>query len=178
MGADCQKRRGAAAFTLVEVIVALGILAATVTSLVTLLAAGSRAAADLAARTRAAHLDGAVVLELERLRDAASAENESTRLDALANLIAAGDSAGGPLRLVASRAGLVAVRESAVDRAALAIPPGERFYLVEVRLASGGLAHKPGDGSVVVTATVRWPYTSGASSLPGEQFRLNLAIGP
>lgn len=157
------------AFTLVEVIVALGIVAATVTSLVALLAVAGRSASEISARNRAGQLDAPLQLELTRLRDTTERGESALKLDALAAIIPAAEAAGA-LRLVGSTDGTRVVRESEENDSGRGVAPADRFYLIEVRQQAGMLAYTPGAGFLAVSALVRWPCAaSGADGLTPVQ---------
>ena len=175
------------AFTLVEVIVAIGMVAVTVVALVALLAASSRAAGEMAARQQAVHLADAVTLELLRLRDALPGDEPAGGLDVLATLIPESASSQS-LRLVGSLDGLRIVRESEAGDPELGLAPGDRYFLIEVRQQSGNLAYVAGAGFLAVSAKVRWPYQSklgpeGSAAVTADLSQastavLNLAVTP
>ena len=170
------KPRSHGGFTLVEVIVAVGIVTVTVSALAAMLAAGSRVAAENSARHQAARLGDAVALELMRLRDAPAADGSTDPLELLAGKIPPGGSSA-PLRLVGSRDGLRVVRETEADDPVLGLPSRERFYRIEVRQLPGSLAFRAGAGFLAVAATVHWSgQWSAGPEEPGVV--LNLAVNP
>jgi prepilin-type N-terminal cleavage/methylation domain-containing protein len=144
-------------FTLVEVIVALGITAIGVTAVVGLLAALTRMTAELKQRGQAVQLGDAIAVELRRLRDASTNDPERDPLDVLADRIPPSGSAN-PLRLVASGDGLRFVAEADLDQMGDGFPPRDRIFLVELRRKTGALTYAADAGFLAVTATVRWPY--------------------
>lgn len=174
-------------FTLVEVIVAIGIAAITVVALVALLAAGGRVAAEVSARNQAGNLADAVTVELLRLRDTAPTDGPAGKLALLASAIPASGSSGS-LRLVAAPEGLRVIRESEADDPVSGVPLSDRFYLIEVRQQPGDLSYVPGAGFLALTATVRWPYhlrtgpeagaAMAADLTQASTVVLNLALSP
>ena len=106
------KFRGA--FTLVEVIVALGICTVTVTALVGLLAPLTRSGAEAATLGRAVHLSEGIQEELKRLRDTTETDGTESRLEILAGRIPPSGSTDA-LRLVASVDGWRVIQESEAD---------------------------------------------------------------
>jgi prepilin-type N-terminal cleavage/methylation domain-containing protein len=144
-------------FTLIEVVVALGLLAVTVTGVIALHTAIARSATDASEQYRAAQLADVIDVELRRLRDLPVPEGQPGKLDALANLIPPSDS-NSPLRLVASRDATRAMRESEADQPATGIALGDRFFLIEVRQQPAPLDYTRGAGYLAVSLTVKWPY--------------------
>lgn len=145
------------AFTLVEVVVAIGVFALTIVAVVGLLAPVNRSVAEVSDSDRAAQLGDPIQTELVRLRDAESGD----RLAAFHQAHFGGGRA--VLQLVASRQGPHAVIVTAADNDPLTgQPPGiirrDRYFLIEVREATGALAYTSGSGFVAMTATIRWPY--------------------
>jgi hypothetical protein len=163
-------------FTLVEVIVAVGIVAVTVVSLAVMLAAGSRVAADNSARHQAAQLGDAVAVELMRLRDALAVEGSADPLELLVENIPPSGSTSS-LRLVGSRDGLRVVRETDADDPVMGLPSRERFFRVEVRQLGGSLGFRAGAGFLAVAASVQWSGQWEAGP-EGPGMVLNLAINP
>ena len=145
------------AFTLVEVVVAIGVLAVTVVAVLALQASLQRSAAEISGYDRAAQLADAVAIELARLRDRPVAIGQPSRLDALAEIIPASDS-DSPLRLVAAREGLRVLRESEADDTVTGIVPRDRYYLIEVRQQPAPLNYARDAGYLAVALTVKWPY--------------------
>jgi hypothetical protein len=182
---DQPRRRGLSAFTLVEVIIAIGITAFGVVALSGLLVAQSRSILEARAKVQAVSLGDALAGELDRLRDEPDPAFQN-KLDRLASLIPASDRAEG-LRLVASLDGLRVAPEDEWGAGEEQIPRAEQFFLVELRRCSGELEYVSGAGSLSLTATIRWPYQvrtgpglSDAVTSDVARMRslvLNLAVG-
>jgi len=170
--------RLAGAFSLVEVVVAIGLVAASLVAVLGLLAATTHSAAELSDAQGGASLGGSVQCELERLKD-------SLGLAGLAHLVLPSGSAA-PLRLVGTRDGLRVRCVDAADPAAnrsLCDPvlPGianrDRFFLIELtRLPEWETADD--SGFVAVSARCAWPYelplgpaTPGASECDADPAR-------
>jgi type II secretory pathway pseudopilin PulG len=156
------KPAGSSAFTLLEVVVAIGILAVTLIALLGLLAASTRPAGVIADTQVAAHLGENIQDELERLK-------AGLGLDGLAAMVPPGGSAA-PLQLVATRDGLRVLRADGTAAAAgnpLNDPlrPGianrDRYYLAEVTQQLD-LPYAPGAGFLAVSVRVTWPYRLAA----------------
>ncbi len=145
------------AFTLVEVIVAVGLLAVTVLAVVAVQGVIGRSVHDASGYERAAQLVDAVTIELSRLRDRPAAIGQPARLDALAAIIPASESPDA-LRLVASRDGTRVSFESEADSPATCILPSERYFLIEVRQQPAPLAYVAEAGYLAVNLRVKWPY--------------------
>lgn len=149
-----EKRR---AFSLIEVVVAIGLLAGALVAILGLAAATIHSAAELSDAQGCASLGGSVQCELERLKD-------SLGLAGLARLVPTSGSTA-PLRLAGTRDGLRVRCIDAVDPAADRSPrdstlPGianrDRFFLIEVtRLREWEAADS---GFVAVSARCSWPY--------------------
>jgi type II secretory pathway pseudopilin PulG len=176
------RRDRALAFTLIEVVVASGLLAVTVVAVLGLQGAMVRSVADVTERARVAQLADAIEVELRRLRDLPVPEGETGRLDALARLIPA---SGRPdaLRLVAARDGTKVIRESDADVSGMGVEPRARFYLIEVRQQPPPLSYARDAGFLALTLTVSWPYQprTEIAADPGETGSpviLNLALTP
>ncbi len=186
-------RRG---FALIEVVMALGVLALAVIALLAFLAAAAGAEGGAADAQAAASLGGPVQAELERLR-------AELGFDGLAAVVPPAGSPA-PLRLVATRDGRRALcadgapapADHPLDDPALpGIARRDRYFLVEISRQLD-LPDGPAAGFVAVSAIVRWPYlvpagpatpeatapdTDGARE-PPEPLRswlvLNLAVPP
>lgn len=166
------------AFSLVEVVAALGLVAVTMVALLGLLTASLRAPGEIADARIAAQMSGCIQEELERLQTVAG-------LDGLAASIPAAGSTA-PLRLVAPHTGRIALcadgAAPAADRALDdAVQPGialrDRFFLVEM-WQSPDMPYRPGEGYLVVSAVVAWPYrlavgpaTPGAARYDADPWR-------
>ena len=175
-------RRTARAFTLIEVVVASGLLAVAVVAVLGGQGAITRSVADVAALSRATQLADAIEIELQRLRDLPMPEGELGRLETLARLIPASGQPD-PLRLVAPREGSKVVRESDADSPGTGVDPRARFFLIEVRQLPPPLSYSRGAGFLALTLTITWPYQAGTgvTTEPGEtgsQLVLNLALTP
>lgn len=172
-------------FSLVEVIVAIGVVALSVVGLFGLLAHSGDSSERLAARATAIRLGDAIEIELMRLRDAAPGDAPDGGLGELAALMR-NESDDTPLRLVAVRDGIRVVRESDADSPEHRIPLRDRFYRVDVQRQSGALAYEENDAVLAYTVEVRWPYMAAAGPeandavaadpLRASRVRLNLAI--
>ena len=188
-------------FTLVEVIVAVGILAITALAVVAVQGGLSRAVDDASGYERAAQLVDAVTIELGRLRDRPAPSGQPGRLDALATRIPASENRDA-LRLVATRDGVRVCLESETETSSTGILPNERYFLVEVRqqpdplgyvgLRPGNSAHwakflvevrqQPdplgyvaGAGFLAITLRVVWPYQVPAGPDPALAIAANPA---
>ncbi len=159
--------------SLLEVLVAMALLAVGGTAIIGVLASVGSARSTREMRATAAHLDVPLVRELGRLRDATEAGPGPDGLNALAEMIPAGGQP--PLRMVGSRDGLRVVRESDAGDSIVGVPSGERLFLLEVRQVEGPMGFAPGNGVLVVAALVRWPYREVSPS--GGALTLVVAIG-
>jgi type II secretory pathway pseudopilin PulG len=145
-------------FSLVEVIVAIGMVAAVLVALLGWFAPAVRSAAATADAQVAAGLADEIQLELERLE-------ATLGFDGLAAVVPA-TGAGAPLRLVATRDGRRVrcadaadpVADHALDDpAAPGIAWRDRYFLAEV-VQSPDLPFRPGAGFLAVSVRVSWPY--------------------
>ena len=166
------------AFSLVEVVAALGLVAVTVVALLGLFAASLRAPAEIADARIAAKMSGCIQEELERLRAEAG-------LDRLAASIPPAGSTA-PRRLVAPRTGRIALcadgAAPAADRALddpvqAGIALRDRFFLVEM-WQSPDVPYLANEGYLLVSALVAWPYrlptgpaTPGVSRCDADPWR-------
>lgn len=154
------KTHPTSAFTLVEVVVAVGVFAVTIVAVLGLLGPVGRSVAGVSDQDKAAQLGDAIQSELMRLRDSQTAGSGQTKLDAFAALVPA----NGLLKLVAARDGTVVVRESEADNdPATGSPPGvakrDRYFLIEVSRQPAPLGnYSNGAGFLALTLTVKWPY--------------------
>lgn len=166
------------AFSLVEVVVAVGLVAASLVAVLGLLAATTHSAAELSDAQGGASLDGSVQGELERLKD-------SLGLAGLSRLVPPGGSTT-PLRLVGTRDGLrvrcvdpadPAANRSLCDPALPGIANRDRYSLIELtRLPEWETGAD--SGFVAVCARCTWPYelplgaaTPGASECDADPVR-------
>ncbi|HET7535866.1 MAG TPA: prepilin-type N-terminal cleavage/methylation domain-containing protein [Candidatus Didemnitutus sp.] len=134
-------------FSLVEVVIAVAIFAAGVTTILALLPAVARRSLEAEETLAALRLTDAVRLEMQRLAN-------ERGFDALATTIPVIDSnADSGLLLVAAH--------SSADARVLAdeSPPRDEFFLVELRrYPAGQLAYSPSAGHLALNARVSWPY--------------------
>jgi hypothetical protein len=150
------RRRGA--FSLVEVVVAIGLIAGSLVAILGLLAATTNSAAEARDAQGLASLGGGIQCELDRLKN-------SLGLYGLAAAIPEGGSPA-PLRLVGTRDGrrvlCVDAADPAADRllrdpALQGIAVRDRYFLVELtRIPELGTADD--SGFVAVSARCMWPY--------------------
>jgi len=178
-----------ASFTLVEVVVAIGVFAVTIVAVIGLMTPLSRSVAGVSDFDKAAQLGDAIQAELVRLRDLTASGN---KLDALYNASFAG---GKVLTLVAPPDTSRVVRESDADNdPATGSPPGvfprDRYFLIEIRAQSAPLNYTPGSNQafLAVTAIVKWPYqiatgpnapaAAAADATQTSSLLLNFAVPP
>jgi len=161
---------------LIEVVVAIGVLAVTVVAVVALQEANNRVVAGIAGQERAAQLVDASLIELARLRGRPVAGGQPSRLEALAALIPASDSIQ-PFKLVASRDGLRVISEDEADDAVTGVAPRDRYFLIEVRRQPSPLSYVADAGFLAVTLTVRWPYQIATGSGPANAVLTDLEQG-
>jgi type II secretory pathway pseudopilin PulG len=148
----------AGAFSLVEVVVAIGLVAASLVAVVGLLAATTHSAAELNDAEGCASLGGSVQCELVRLKD-------SLGFAGLARLVPLSGS-GAPLRLVGTRDCLrvhcIDAADPAADRSLCdPVCPGianrDRFFLIELTRLPGWETAAD-SGIIAVGARCSWPY--------------------
>jgi len=165
-------------FTLIEVVVAIGILALMLTTGFGLMAVSARWGGDSLDADAAGRLGEIIPDELERLK-------AGPDLAGLAAIIPPGGS-GAPLRLVATRDGRRVLpcdgAAPAADRALNdPVQPGiavcDRYYLIEVEQQLD-LPYVPDAGFLAVSVRVTWPYqvpagppVSGATSTDASPAR-------
>lgn len=140
-------------FSLIEVIIAVGIFAASVAVILALLPGLTRQAADTTAMFTAQRLPDAVRLELERLSASGGFDGLRATIPAMNASLADG------LVLVASRDGARLHSRAYLPPApTAAIPQDEQYFAIELwRFTSGQLAH---DSHTLLPVFVRvsWPY--------------------
>jgi hypothetical protein len=183
-------------FSLLEVVMAIGILALAVIALLGFIAASANTDGDLADARAAAGLGGPIQAELERLR-------AELGLDGLAAAVPPAGSPA-PLQLVATRDGRRVLRAdgagAAADRplddsALPGIARRDRYFAIAVTRQLD-LPDAPDAGFLAVSALVRWPFNlpvgpaapgavavdaDGAREAPAEArswLVLNLAVTP
>jgi hypothetical protein len=166
------------AFSLVEVVVAIGLMAGALVAILGLLAATTHSAGDSLEAQGCASLGASTQCELDRLKNAVG-------LSGLAALVPPAGS-GAALRFVGTRDGLRVQCVDAADSAAnrsLRDPvlPGiavrDRFFLIELtQVPEWGTANDM--GFVAVSARCSWPYelplgpgTPGASECDADPAR-------
>ncbi len=147
----------ARAFSLIEVIIAVALFAASVTVILALLPGLTRRSAENADRLVAQRLPDAVRVELERLA--------LPGFDALAaQAPVMGTPPENGLALVATRDGARVQARDAQAPATGRIADGEQYFLVECwRFADGPLRYDAAQSSLALCVRVTWPYR-----LPGS----------
>jgi hypothetical protein len=175
------------AFTLIEVVIALGIFAAGIITVLALMGPLNRAGGEVGATVRAAGLGGAIQTELEHLRDSHTFTGGASRLDQLQAVLAGNEAP----RLIVARDGSALVLESdqTNDPAASSHPgmaEADRYFLVELQLPPAlinglpnPLSHRAGAGFLAIQARIAWPYqTARQHPEQASQVILNLALTP
>ena len=180
-------RASARSFTLLEVVVASGLLAVGVVAVLGLQNSLGQAVMEVSERGRAAQLADAIEVELCRLRDLPLLDGQPGGLAALARVTPASGSADA-LRLVAPHDGTKVVRESDADAPGSGVDPRSRFFLIEARQQPAPLSYASGAGFLALTLTVTWPYHPPGGSVtatfpadsaaPGPALVINLALNP
>lgn len=143
-------RRAIAGFSLIEVVVAVGLVAGSLVAVLALLASLARQADEAGDLLRATRLPAAVTVELRALAG-------QRGLGAVAAATTAAGT-GDTLRLVAARDG-TQVREWRADE-----PPGrEQYFLIELRrFEAPPLAYAPERPVLPLRAEVSWPVRGSA----------------
>jgi len=158
-------------FSLIEVVLAVGIFATVIISVIGLLGPTVRSVREVIDTTIAARLADGVDAELRRVGFTA---------------VVAATAGSTTVPLVATVDGTRIVRETEAGNGPTGTPPGipagERYYLVEV-LRTVSPAYKAGDPSLVLTIRVSWPYQQAGSATPVAMvdrsvFIFNTAILP
>jgi len=159
-------------FSLVEVIIAVGIFSVAVVGTLGLLPALTRSVAESADALVAQRLPGALESELRRSAAEAGFDTLATSIPIATTPLENGTA------FVASRDGarLVPIADSASLIAA-----GDAYYLVELwRFPAEPLAFAAGSAVLALRARVSWPYRLGTDSVTPlggrRQFSFNLAI--
>ena len=146
------------AFSLVEVVAAIGILAVALIAVLGLIVATVRSGGEIADADALARLSENIQGELERLQ-------ASLGLAGMTDLIVPGGS-GRPLCLVATRSGQrvrcadgasPAADRSLNDPVLPGIANRDRYFLIEIS-QSPGLEAAPASGFLAVSARITWPY--------------------
>lgn len=149
-------------FTLIEVVIAVGIFAAAVTVALALLPALTRQAGDAGDAQAAQRLPDGIRVELQRLAVTGG-------FDALANRVPVMSSPlPGGLDLVAAR-DCSRVHSGSYLPPALSeqLPLAEQYFAVEVwRFSQPPLAYDPAAAVLALTVRVSWPYHAPASPAP------------
>lgn len=173
-------------FSLVEIVIAIGIFASAVAVVLALFGPLNRSVTEVSDAARAARLAEAINVELLRIRDAFPYNAAQTRTEQFAATFASG-----PLTLVGSADGTRVVRESeATNDPVTGNPRGiagrDQLYVIRISTppgyTAGTLSYLP------LTATVSWPYHQAtgpgaadfveATASQARSFVLNYALGP
>ena len=144
------------AFTLLEVVVATGVLGLSVVATMALQTAIHRSSSEVTDQSRAASFGDSITVELTRIRDREARRSGGDGNNTLADLIA--PAAGTGLRLVASRDGSRLIDEVDADDPARGVARGDRYYLIEVSPQPPPLDYAAGAGFLAASCRVRWPY--------------------
>lgn len=193
-------RRATPGFSLVEVVIAIGIFAVGISVIIGLFGPLNRSVAEVSQAGQAARLAEAINIELLRIRDSFGSSATGTKVERFAAQLLNDDAA--VLRLVASADGTRVIQEDAAGNASNEVPPGvpkrDRYYLIVVRRQPATVSDGNGDTIAnplayngtffAVTARVEWPYF--VPNGPGENdadeadvatrqwMYFNYAIGP
>lgn len=147
------------AFSLLEVIIAVGLFAGSITVIIGLLSTLSRRAADSADVLAAQRLPEAVKLELTRLA-AGGFDGLAAQIPPMVAPLEGG------LALVAAREA-AQVQSLDVLPPATLIPAGEQYFLVECwRFSAEPLAFNNAKAFLALQVRVSWPYRVPGASVP------------
>lgn len=150
----------ARAFSLVEVIIAVGLFALAVTAVLGLLPPLTRQAAETADRLAAQRLPDAVKVELGRLA-AGSFDGLAAQLPMM------GTPLGNGLPLVATRDGSrLQARDFRPPTSGRIAEAGEYFLVECWRFPAGTLAYDPAQSALAVLVRVSWPYRQPGAAAP------------
>lgn len=160
-------------FSLMEVVIAAGLFAGTVTVAIALLAGLLRQAGELEARLTARRLPDAIKVELGRLAtqgfDSLAAQVPVLSGPAAAGFALVADADGGAVQALVNPA-------SGAGR----LPVNEQFFLVECwRYPDEPLRFDSSKACLALHVRVTWPYRLPASSAPvplGERFEQTFAV--
>lgn len=165
------------AFSLVEVIIAVGIFGVGVASILGLLATMTRQQAANADALTAHGMADALRVELRRVRIAAgSLEALAEKVPVMSTAMADG------LSFAATRDGARLQALSFQAPASDVLAAGEQYFLIEVwRFDHAPLSYAPGDLSLALHVRISWPHAASATAetVPMEQrdtFTFNLAL--
>jgi hypothetical protein len=140
------------AFSLIEVIIAVGIFAGTVSVTIALMAALSRQAADSVNSLAAQRLPDAIKVELNRLA-ASGFDNLAGQVPLMSVPLDSG------FALVASRDAAGVGSLDYLSSAATRIPADEQYFLVECwRFSSEPLRYDAQKAFLALHVRVSWPY--------------------
>lgn len=156
------KRGGSSAFSLIEVVIAIGIFSGSILAIIAMLGAISQSTTEVLDAGVSARLADGVRAELQALPISGGGAN----LDAIIPVSPTTDS---PLRLYANKDGSRILRgepegsSPADNHPETGDPPGiadpDRYYLVEVRRLGDSLTYNSNDaGFMALSVKVYWPY--------------------
>lgn len=152
------------AFSLVEVVVAVGIFALAIVGVIGLLSPTIKSVGEVGDSEVASRLAEQVNSEIQRYSQTLSGSGQ-TSLDVLSTKISKADVATPTFVLYGKRDGSRVVLSTNADNApTAATAPGiavqDRYYLIEVTrpIDTNTLAYKTGSGFLVATLKISWPY--------------------
>lgn len=152
-----------AGFSLLEVIIAVGIFAGAMTAILTLLPSLARSAADAGDAQAALRLADAIQVELQRVAQAGGFDPLAAQIPVMALPLPEGFS------LVASRDGArVHSRAYHPPAAGERVPEPEQYFLIEAwRFAQAPLSYDAAAPWLALQVRITWPYRNpGAAGLP------------
>ena len=165
MKAPVSKSQG---FSLVEVVVAVGIFAIAIVGVIGLLAPTAKSISETADTAVASRLADSVAVELARIRDDPAQTPTAvgdTRLDKVYDLIQTAAANPTVPFIVALADGSYAVQTSKATNSATTGQPrgiavGDQYFAIFVSQQTGNLLYKRsgGSGFLALTVVVKWPY--------------------
>lgn len=161
------------AFTLLEVVIAVGVFAVGVVGILALLPALGREIGSSADERVAQGLPDALRIELRRMADRGGFDALAARVPVMTPSLSDG------LPLVAPRSGEVVQSAGYLPPAENPLPEAEQYYLLEVwRFANAPLAYAPERPVLPLHVRVSWPHRSPGRIAPVSSagFAFNLAI--
>ena len=151
------KKRRDSGFSLVEVILAIGVFALTIVAVIGLLGPIAQQVRDLQDTKVANSLPGPIREELNRIgfEYFVTVASDGTSLKNVFPTVLFGTMDGSRVIGYTALDGTVITRDG---NAPPGIPGDERYFLIEVTAATGNLKYNDGDAHVAFQVDISWPY--------------------
>lgn len=151
------------AFSLIEVVLAIGVFSLTILAVIGMLGSTSQATSEVVGTTTASLVADGVKAELEKMGH--------VNVEAATGGSGAKGAVGNTITLVATRDGgevVLVPAGTSVDDTSLAIPVRDRFFQITLERLVGPMGYQPNNSHLAVSMVLVWPCILPTGPAPND----------